>query len=534
MNLFDMVGLTQPAAKTALGSQKSNGRVDDNGFADVVLAEEQAGQDLASAGSELGAGAESTPQPDVAPKIAYGVDKLLSVGVDGTGVVQKTEVVADAKKALTSVTDPLVAGNAGKVAVARDAGGAGADAKSINIAAKPVQAVRGPAATANFETIPSPTGKSDADNKVSVTKTVPGQPTLDAASPASVRANNNGAVLAASATADPGLDPTFTVRPALSMVGSERADVPKAGGHGSSSASEALSLVRPAGPLSADQSKSTAGTSVVNSLSASTQPAAATSTDPLPTPAPDIMLKSAAAIPVARVAADPAIQKAIQQKDAKGDLRASVASVLVDGPELPKVMLPVTSLDGTTAQLPPSHANVNGGHGSLQASFSASMTSDQAAILSGQTTQQPTTVTGSGPGNAPTTTERMVLQQVASTIPPGTAPGRIEFMLDPPELGRIEIAIEVADQSLRATLSAERQVTADLIRRHMDLLNEQFREAGFSDVDLSFAEQHRQGDQSAADASSMNSGPLEAEKPVRDVRPLVAQTISTNRMDVRL
>ena len=64
--------------------------------------------------------------------------------------------------------------------------------------------------------------------------------------------------------------------------------------------------------------------------------------------------------------------------------------------------------------------------------------------------------------------------------------------LDPPELGRVEIAIEVADQSLRATLTAERQATGDLIRRHLDILTGQFREAGFNDVDLSYS--GRQGD----------------------------------------
>lgn len=129
--------------------------------------------------------------------------------------------------------------------------------------------------------------------------------------------------------------------------------------------------------------------------------------------------------------------------------------------------------------------------------------------------------------------ERTVVQQIASAIPHGAPAGRIEITLDPPELGRVEIAIDVAEQSLRATLSAERPVTGDLIRRHLDMLNAQFREAGFSDVDLSYA--GHQGDRPDRQTPAGAAVVSQPETPV-DVqtrRPAAAMAGST-RIDIRL
>ncbi|MEO1493821.1 MAG: flagellar hook-length control protein FliK [Pseudomonadota bacterium] len=73
---------------------------------------------------------------------------------------------------------------------------------------------------------------------------------------------------------------------------------------------------------------------------------------------------------------------------------------------------------------------------------------------------------------------------------PGTA---IDVTLDPPELGRIEIMLDFAENGLRASLSAERQATGDLLRRHSEILSEHFENAGFSDVDLSFSNSSESG-----------------------------------------
>jgi flagellar hook-length control protein FliK len=92
------------------------------------------------------------------------------------------------------------------------------------------------------------------------------------------------------------------------------------------------------------------------------------------------------------------------------------------------------------------------------------------------------------PTIAPTMVDRTILPQIVGSVQAAGANGSIDVLLDPPELGRIEIVLDMAENGLRATLTAERVSTADMIRRHADMLSEQFADAGFENVDLSFAE----------------------------------------------
>ncbi|GMG83636.1 hypothetical protein LNKW23_28490 [Paralimibaculum aggregatum] len=90
---------------------------------------------------------------------------------------------------------------------------------------------------------------------------------------------------------------------------------------------------------------------------------------------------------------------------------------------------------------------------------------------------------------------RAVAPQIATAIAAQQAPGRVELRLDPPELGRIEVSLEIADQGLRATLLAERQPTAELMRRHGEILLQELQNAGFADIDLRFSGGGRHGGQ---------------------------------------
>lgn len=82
---------------------------------------------------------------------------------------------------------------------------------------------------------------------------------------------------------------------------------------------------------------------------------------------------------------------------------------------------------------------------------------------------------------------RAVAPQISAAIGAGPGSGRIELRLDPPELGKIEISLEITDQSLRATLAAERPATNELLRRHSEILLAQLQQAGFTGIDLQFA-----------------------------------------------
>jgi flagellar hook-length control protein FliK len=81
---------------------------------------------------------------------------------------------------------------------------------------------------------------------------------------------------------------------------------------------------------------------------------------------------------------------------------------------------------------------------------------------------------------------RIVAPQIVAAITADPGSGRIHLRLDPPELGAVEISLEITDQALRATLAAERPATGDLLRRHAEILLSQLQQAGFSGVDLRF------------------------------------------------
>lgn len=87
--------------------------------------------------------------------------------------------------------------------------------------------------------------------------------------------------------------------------------------------------------------------------------------------------------------------------------------------------------------------------------------------------------------------QRNILPQIVGSIQTLQNGGVIDLMLDPPELGRIEILIELSDKNLRATLSADRSGTSDMIRRHAEDLMQQFADAGFGNIDLNFADQRQ-------------------------------------------
>lgn len=86
---------------------------------------------------------------------------------------------------------------------------------------------------------------------------------------------------------------------------------------------------------------------------------------------------------------------------------------------------------------------------------------------------------------------RAVTAQVAASVAAEPGSARIELRLDPPELGRLEISLDIVDQTLRATVAAERSGTHDLLRCHADLLLAQLQQAGFSGIDLRFAGEQR-------------------------------------------
>ncbi|WP_411889572.1 flagellar hook-length control protein FliK [Yoonia sp. SDW83-1] len=84
-------------------------------------------------------------------------------------------------------------------------------------------------------------------------------------------------------------------------------------------------------------------------------------------------------------------------------------------------------------------------------------------------------------------TARHVAHQVAVAI--SAQPGQTtEIALSPKELGRVRLSIVAVDGAITLAVLAERPETADLMRRHIDVLAQEFKSLGYDDIAFSFAD----------------------------------------------
>jgi flagellar hook-length control protein FliK len=77
-------------------------------------------------------------------------------------------------------------------------------------------------------------------------------------------------------------------------------------------------------------------------------------------------------------------------------------------------------------------------------------------------------------------------QLVAAVSANGT--GGYEVRLSPEELGPVKLTLHVGEGTVTLLVQAERPETLDLMRRSIDLLEREFREAGFGSLNLSFGQ----------------------------------------------
>lgn len=86
-----------------------------------------------------------------------------------------------------------------------------------------------------------------------------------------------------------------------------------------------------------------------------------------------------------------------------------------------------------------------------------------------------------------------VVPQIAEAI--RTANGTtIEVSLSPEELGKLRIAMSPSDNGMVVQITAERPDTIDLIRRNIELLAQDLRNGGFTDLQFSFGDEAAQRD----------------------------------------
>jgi len=110
----------------------------------------------------------------------------------------------------------------------------------------------------------------------------------------------------------------------------------------------------------------------------------------------------------------------------------------------------------------------------------------------------------------------------------------VELTLNPEELGRVRMTLNASDNAISVTLAVERPETADLLRRSLDALAEEFRALGYSDVTFSFSGGETQQD--SPDSRSETHGTVPpAGDPETDLPEPARATLDLGAgMDLRL
>ena len=86
---------------------------------------------------------------------------------------------------------------------------------------------------------------------------------------------------------------------------------------------------------------------------------------------------------------------------------------------------------------------------------------------------------------------RGVAVQIAQAMPNG-ADRSVEISLDPVELGKVRLTLNMTESGMAVQLLADRPETLELMRKNTDALTAEFLEMGYAEVGFQFA-QNRDG-----------------------------------------
>ncbi|MCG3269120.1 flagellar hook-length control protein FliK [Yoonia sp. I 8.24] len=127
-------------------------------------------------------------------------------------------------------------------------------------------------------------------------------------------------------------------------------------------------------------------------------------------------------------------------------------------------------------------------------------------------------------------TARHVASQIAVAVTERA--GRpTEISLNPEELGRVRMTMSVIDAAITLTVSAERQETTDLLRKHIETLSQEFRELGYNDISFSFGQRENasQSEQRETDGSYDQADDAEEVSVQQEI-----QIVGTSGLDIKL
>ncbi|WP_224816471.1 flagellar hook-length control protein FliK [Hasllibacter sp. MH4015] len=100
--------------------------------------------------------------------------------------------------------------------------------------------------------------------------------------------------------------------------------------------------------------------------------------------------------------------------------------------------------------------------------------------------------------HAPPSSATAIAHQIAAAMADlGPETGPMELALDPPELGRLRLQITEVAGVLTLSIHADRPETVDLMRRHLDLLAQEFARSGLDAPSVRIAQDDGGGGNSA-------------------------------------
>ncbi|SLN44884.1 Flagellar hook-length control protein FliK [Roseovarius litorisediminis] len=127
---------------------------------------------------------------------------------------------------------------------------------------------------------------------------------------------------------------------------------------------------------------------------------------------------------------------------------------------------------------------------------------------------------------------RHLALQVAGAVHRAGADQPISLLLNPAELGRVKISMTTTDAGVSVTVVADRPETLDLMRRHIDVLAQEFRDIGYGSSQFSFGQstsEHRSETQHGGQGQTLSVDPA-----TDSITPVTTPSITLDRVDIRL
>ena len=126
---------------------------------------------------------------------------------------------------------------------------------------------------------------------------------------------------------------------------------------------------------------------------------------------------------------------------------------------------------------------------------------------------------------------RHVASQMAVALQ-RSADGTTELTLNPPELGRVRMTLGAQDGMMVVQIIAERAETGDMMRRHIEVLAQEFRALGYDHLSFSFGRDRDTGDRAAPSQQAADSA--EAAEADLDIAFRTTRRHAGGALDLRL